>query len=173
MSDEAILSVENLAVELPAGADRLFAVEGVSFEIRAGETLAIVGESGSGKSMSANAVMGLLPPGTRVAQGIAKLDGVDLFHLDEAGMRAIRGRRIGMIFQEPMTALDPLMRVGDQIAEVIRAHGKASGEGLEKAVEDALASARISDIRRVAGSYPHQLSGGLRQRALIAMALAC
>jgi len=172
MSDEAILSVENLAVELPVGADRLFAVEGVSFEIRAGETLAIVGESGSGKSMSANAVMGLLPPGTRVAQGIAKLDGVDLFHLDEAGMREIRGRRIGMIFQEPMTALDPLMRVGDQIAEVFEAHGLLTTAERRARALALLTEVGIPEPERAIHAYPFQLSGGQRQRVMIAMALA-
>ncbi len=123
MSEQPILSVSGLAIQLPAGADRLYAVEHVSFDIHRGETLAIVGESGSGKSMSANAVMGLLPPVTRVAQGQALLEGEDVLRLDPAAMRAIRGRRIGMIFQEPMTALDPLMRVGEQIAEVFEAHG--------------------------------------------------
>ena len=172
MSDEVVLNVENLAVELPAGADRLFAVEGVSFEIRAGETLAIVGESGSGKSMSANAVMGLLPPGTRVAQGIAKLDGVDLLRLDEAGFRAIRGRRIGMIFQEPMTALDPLMRVGDQITEVFEAHGALTPAERRARALALLAEVGLPDPERTVHAYPFQLSGGQRQRVMIAMALA-
>ncbi len=172
MTNAPVLSVENLAVELPAGADRLFAVEGVSFRIFPGETLAIVGESGSGKSMSANAVMGLLPPGTRVAQGMATLDGVDLFRLDETELRKIRGRRIGMIFQEPMTALDPLMRVGDQIAEVFEAHGVLTPAERRARALELLTEVQIPDPERAIHAYPFQLSGGQRQRVMIAMALA-
>ncbi|NLH81709.1 MAG: ABC transporter ATP-binding protein [Phyllobacteriaceae bacterium] len=169
---DPILHIENLAIELPAGADRLFAAEGVSFEIFPGETVAIVGESGSGKSMSANAVMGLLPPGTRVAQGLATLEGVDLFRLDEAGLRAIRGRRIGMIFQEPMTALDPLMRVGEQIAEVFEAHGVFTPAERRARALELLTEVGLPEPERAIHAYPFQLSGGQRQRVMIAMALA-
>ncbi len=169
---DPILHIENLAIELPAGADRLFAVEGVSFEIFPGETVAIVGESGSGKSMSANAVMGLLPPGTRVAQGLATLEGVDLFRLDEAGLRAVRGRRIGMIFQEPMTALDPLMRIGEQIAEVFEAHGQLTPAERRIRALELLTEVGLPEPERAIHAYPFQLSGGQRQRVMIAMALA-
>ncbi|WP_051356490.1 ABC transporter ATP-binding protein [Azorhizobium doebereinerae] len=169
---EPVLSVANLAIELPAGADRLYAVEHVSFDIHRGETLAIVGESGSGKSMSANAVMGLLPPGTRAAQGTAKLDGIDLLRLDAEAMRAIRGRRIGMIFQEPMTALDPLMRIGDQIAEVFEAHGLLAPAERRARALALLTEVGIPEPERAIHAYPFQLSGGQRQRVVIAMALA-
>ncbi|BAF88046.1 ABC transporter ATP-binding protein [Azorhizobium caulinodans ORS 571] len=172
MSEQPILSVSGLAIQLPAGADRLYAVEHVSFDIHRGETLAIVGESGSGKSMSANAVMGLLPPGTRVAQGQALLEGEDVLRLDPAAMRAIRGRRIGMIFQEPMTALDPLMRVGEQIAEVFEAHGLYSTAERRARALALLTEVGIPEPERAIHAYPFQLSGGQRQRVMIAMALA-
>jgi len=169
-----LLDVGGLSTELRTRKGVVHALDNVGFVVRRGEAIAIVGESGCGKSMTARSIMRVLPRSTdRVASGHVRFAGRDLLSLSESGMRKVRGADIAMIFQDPMSYLDPLMRVGDQIAEVIRAHGKASGEGLKKAVEDALASARISDIRRVAGSYPHQLSGGLRQRALIAMALAC
>ncbi len=167
-----VLSVSGLAIALPPGADRLYAVEHVAFDIHRGETLAIVGESGSGKSMSANAVMGLLPPGTRVAQGSAKLDGIDLFQLDADAMRAVRGKRIGMIFQEPMTALDPLMRVGDQIAEVFEAHGLLTPPERRARALALLTEVGIPEPERAIHAYPFQLSGGQRQRVVIAMALA-
>jgi len=171
-TNEPVLGVHDLAVALPAGADRPFAVEKVSFDIGRGETVAIVGESGSGKSMSANAVMGLLPHGTRLAQGRALIDGIDLFRLDEAGLRAMRGRRIGMIFQEPMTALDPLMRVGAQIAEVFEAHGVLTPAERRARALALLHEVGIPEPERAIHAYPFQLSGGQRQRVMIAMALA-
>ncbi len=167
-----VLTVADLAVELPEGADRPFAVEGVSFAIGKGETLAIVGESGSGKSMSANAVMGLLPPGTRLAQGRALIDDIDLFQLDATALRALRGRRIGMIFQEPMTALNPLMRIGDQIAEVFEAHGVMTPPQRRVRALALLGEVGIPEPERAIHAYPFQLSGGQRQRVMIAMALA-
>ncbi|GGF70620.1 ABC transporter ATP-binding protein [Azorhizobium oxalatiphilum] len=170
--DIPVLAVEKLAIALPAGADRLYAVEHVSFEIRRGETLAIVGESGSGKSMSANAVMGLLPPATRVAEGAALLEGTDLLKLDAEAMRGIRGRRIGMIFQEPMTALDPLMRIGAQIAEVFEAHGLLTPPERRARALALLEEVGIPEPERAIHAYPFQLSGGQRQRVVIAMALA-
>ena len=172
MSDQPILSVRDLAIELPAGADRPFAVEAVSFDIGRGETLAIVGESGSGKSMSANAVMGLLPHGTRLAQGRALIDGIDLFRLDAEALRAMRGRRIGMIFQEPMTALDPLMRVGAQIAEVFEAPGVRTPPERRARALALLGEVGLPDPEQAIQAYPFQLSGGQRQRVMIAMALA-
>jgi ABC-type glutathione transport system ATPase component len=163
-----LLSVEALSVALPSGADRAFAVEDVSFSLAAGEILCIVGESGSGKSVSAGAIMGLLPPALRVAQGRIGFEGQDLLLAGPARMRALRGARLGMIFQEPMTALNPLMRVGDQIAEVLQVHGQRVGAR----VTDLLAAVNLPDPARMLRSYPHRLSGGQRQRVMIAMALA-
>ena len=149
------------------------AVIDVSLSIPAGSTLAIVGESGSGKSMSANAAMGLLPETVRLVGGRILLGGTDLLTLDEAELYAVRGRRIEMIFQEPMTALNPVMRVGDQIAEALTAHGLESRADARARAVELLAAVGITDPSRRARDYPHQLSGGMRQRVLIAMALGC
>jgi peptide/nickel transport system ATP-binding protein len=148
-------------------------VEGLSFDLRRGETLAIAGESGSGKSITSLAIMGLLPPpAVRLTGGGVLLRGTDLASLPEAQMRAVRGDRIAMIFQEPMTSLNPVMTVGAQLAEAIRAHepvGRAEARG--RAL-DALRAVRLSQPERRMGQYPHELSGGMRQRVMIAMALA-
>jgi peptide/nickel transport system ATP-binding protein len=164
----SLLAIDGLSVTLPAGADRHYAVEDVSFSVDRGEILCVVGESGSGKSVSTGAIMGLLPPGLR-ASGKIGFEGRDLLRLDAAAMRAMRGARIGMIFQEPMTALNPLMRVGDQIAEVMQVHGRGAGGAR---VQELLAAVNLPDPPRLARSYPHLLSGGQRQRVMIAMALA-
>ncbi len=169
---EAILSIDDLTIDLPAGADRPHAVENVSFDLNKGEILCVVGESGSGKSMTANALMGLLPDGVTVGKGRAMFDGVDVLTLSEVRKQAMRGARIGMIFQEPMTALNPLMRIGDQIAEVFAAHDLYS-----KAERRARALALVKEVGlpdpdKIIRAYPFQLSGGQRQRAMIAMALA-
>ncbi len=165
----SLLSVDNLTIALPPGSDRPHAVSGVSFTLDPGEILCIVGESGSGKSVSASAIMGLLPPALRRLGGGITFEGRDLFRLSPAEMRGLRGARIGMIFQEPMTALNPLMRVGDQIAEVLAVHG---ARGAQERVPDLLAAVNLPDPGRLARSYPHTLSGGQRQRVMIAMALA-
>lgn len=171
---ETLLSVAGLSTELRTRKGTVHALHNVGFTVRPGEAIAIVGESGCGKSMTARSIMRVLPrPIDKVTSGHVRFGGTDLLTLSEAAMRRMRGASIAMIFQDPMSHLDPLMRIGDQISEVLRAHKKLSGEALQAAVRDALASAQIPDIERVAGSYPHQLSGGLRQRALIAMALAC
>ncbi|MCY0385727.1 ABC transporter ATP-binding protein [Robbsia sp. Bb-Pol-6] len=168
-----ILEIDGLDIRLPPGADRALAVRGVSLCLRAGETLCIVGESGSGKSMIANAVMGLLPtPRVAPVAGRILFEGVDLLALDEARMRTLRGRRIGMIFQEPMTALNPLMRIGEQIGEVFDAH--ASGFGADekrRRIVAALADVGLPEPERLIDSYPFRLSGGQRQRVMIACAL--
>jgi peptide/nickel transport system ATP-binding protein len=166
----SLLSVENLSVRLPSGGDRTHAVKDVSFTLDPGEILCIVGESGSGKSISAAAIMGLLPPALTLDGGRIVFDGTDLARQSPAAMRALRGARIGMIFQEPMTALNPLMRVGDQVAEVLQVHGRG-GEAAAR-VESLLASVNLPDPARIARSYPFRLSGGQRQRVMIAMALA-
>jgi peptide/nickel transport system ATP-binding protein len=167
-----VLAIDRLTLALPALADRPYAVEDVSLAIGRGETLCVVGESGSGKSMIAHAVMGLLPKAVKPAAGAIHLAGCDLLVLDETGMQDVRGREIGMIFQEPMTSLNPVMRVVDQIVETFEAHrlyGKAGR--YERAVE-LLTEVGLPDPARLAKAYPHELSGGQRQRVMIAMALA-
>ncbi|WP_108662910.1 ABC transporter ATP-binding protein [Acuticoccus kandeliae] len=168
----SILSVEDLSIALPKGADRALAVKGVSFTIEAGEILCVVGESGSGKSMAANAIMGLLPDMVRVTGGRAVFEGVDLLTLPEAKRQALRGDRIAMIFQEPMTALNPLMRIGDQIAEVFDAHGKLGPRARRERAVALATEVGLPDPEAIVRAYPFQLSGGQRQRAMIAMALA-
>lgn len=166
------LLIENLTIDLPPGSDRPHAVENIDLALAPGRTLCIVGESGSGKSMSANAVMGLLPPGVTVGAGRILLDGRDITHLDDAAMQDVRGAEVAMIFQEPMTALNPLMRVGDQIAEVFEAHGRLSPKERQARTLELLEEVGIPDPKRARRAYPFQLSGGQRQRVVIAMALA-
>ena len=158
--------------DVPEGVVR--AVNGVSFDVRCGETLAVVGESGSGKTVTALSILGLLPmPPARVEAGRIRFGERDLLTLSESAMRDVRGNSISMIFQEPMTSLDPLMTVGRQIAESIEIHqGLPRSEALAAAVA-ALALVRVPEPARRARQYPFQLSGGLRQRVMIAMAMAC
>jgi len=150
------------------------AVDGVSFAVHPGETLAVVGESGCGKSVTALSILRLIasPPG-RIVSGTLLFEGKDLLGMDEAGMRALRGNEISMIFQEPMTSLNPVLTVGRQIAEALRVHrGLAGAQALAGAI-GMLRQVDIPEPERRAGEYPHQLSGGMRQRVMIAMALAC
>ena len=167
-----VLNVENLTVQLPAGADRLNAVEDVSFSVAPGEIVCVVGESGSGKSVTAHSIMGLLPRRQfTIASGRVLLEGDELLTKSAAEMRAIRGDRISMIFQEPMTALNPVMKVGDQIAEVLDIHTDLNeGERRARALE-VMEAVRLPDPERMIDAYPHQLSGGQRQRIMIAAAL--
>ena len=167
-----VLSIETLTLALPALADRPHAVADVSLRIGPGETLCVVGESGSGKSMIAHAVMGLLPKAVRPAGGAIRLAGRDLLQLDEAAMQDLRGREVGMIFQEPMTSLNPVMRVADQIVETFEAHGLHSRSERQRRAVELLAEVGLPDPPRLARAYPHELSGGQRQRVMIAMALA-
>jgi peptide/nickel transport system ATP-binding protein len=172
--DETVLDVKNLQTVFFTNSGLFKAVDQVSFTVRRGETLAIVGESGCGKSVTALSIMRLVPdPPGRVVGGTVTLEGTDLLGLDEAEMRRIRGNRISMIFQEPMTSLNPVMRIGDQITEVIRLHQDVTAKEAWKQAVDMLRLVRISEPERRAQEYPHQLSGGMRQRAMIAMALAC
>jgi oligopeptide/dipeptide ABC transporter ATP-binding protein len=164
-----LLSVKGLAVAF--GPMRV--LEDVSFDIAEGEVLGVVGESGSGKSMTALAIMGLLPEGGRIAAGSIAFEGQDITHLQERDMQRLRGARMAMIFQEPMASLNPVLTIGEQIAEVLRRHrglnrraAHAEAIALLKLVEIAAAERRVDE-------YPHQLSGGMRQRAMIAIALAC
>ncbi|MHB2167620.1 ABC transporter ATP-binding protein [Alsobacter sp. R-9] len=171
---EPLLSVRNLGVVFRSDEGQVTAVDDVSFDIAPGEVLGLVGESGSGKSVTALAVMGLLPKtGAKVTSGTITFAGENLLALPERRMRAIRGRRIGMIFQEPMTSLNPVFPVGDQIIETIVHHeGLGRAAARERAV-DMLARVGIPSPRRRLDDYPHQMSGGMRQRVMIAMALAC
>ncbi|MCF6110379.1 ABC transporter ATP-binding protein [Mesorhizobium muleiense] len=169
---DPVLSIKNLRIVLPEGADRDFAVDDVSFDLHAGEVLCIVGESGSGKSMSANAAMGLLPDLVRPVAGSIRFGETDLLTLSDVQLRDLRGRKLAMIFQEPMSALNPLMRVEDQIAEVFEAHDLLTpGERSARAIA-LLSEVGIPDPEKAARAYPFQLSGGQRQRVMIAMALA-
>jgi peptide/nickel transport system ATP-binding protein len=167
-----LLSIRNLSVRLPGTGERSHAVKGVSFDLLRGEILCIVGESGSGKSISANAIMGLLPSYLRPEQGEILFDGQDLLKQSETELLSLRGRRIGMIFQEPMSALNPTMRVGQQIAEVMDTHNAYPGAQRQQRVLELLELVGLPDPRTLQHSYPFRLSGGQRQRVMIAMALA-
>ena len=170
---ETILTVTDLNISLPATADRAFAVENAAFSLKKGEVLCVIGESGSGKSMIANAIMGLLPrPAVNISKGAIRFDDIDLTRLDDAGFRALRAARIGMIFQEPMNALNPVMRIGDQMMEVYEAHNLfTKAERRERSLQ-LLRDVEMPDPEGVFDTYPFRLSGGQRQRVMIAMALA-
>ncbi len=174
VSDETVLQLDNLQTHFftPDGVVR--AVDGVSYRVRKGETLGVVGESGCGKSVTALSILRLVadPPG-RIIGGEIRFEGRNLLDLDEAAMEDIRGNRISMIFQEPMTSLNPLMTIGKQVSEAIALHQGLTGkQAMERAVE-MLRSVAIPEPERRVHAYPHQLSGGMRQRAMIAMALSC
>ncbi len=169
----ALLQIEDLATHIRLHRGEVVAVDRVSLQIQSGETVGLVGESGCGKTMLALSVMRLLPPGGLFAAGRIEYQGVDLIRLPERRMRAIRGSEIAMVFQDPSAALNPTMAVGDQVAEGASVHFHVPRkEALERAVE-ALAKVGVSGAAEVASRYPHQLSGGLRQRVLIAMATVC
>jgi len=168
----AILSLEAVSVRLPKNADRPHAMSEVSLALHANEILCVVGESGSGKSMTANSVMRLLPPGVFIDGGRILFEGRDLASLGEAEMRKVRGAGIAMIFQEPMTALNPLRTIGDQIGEMFQLHTDLGKAEIAAKVQELLEEVRIPEPKAAAKAYPHELSGGQRQRAMIAMALA-
>lgn len=167
-----LLRIENLTVDLPAGADRPHALKGLTLAVNLGEIVCVVGESGSGKSLTAGTILGLLPQGVHASAGRVLWEGQDLLKLAPDALRRLRGQRIGMIFQEPMTALNPLRTIGDQIAEVFRTHTRLSRAVIRQRTLDLLESVRLPDPVQALGAYPHELSGGQRQRAMIAMALA-
>jgi peptide/nickel transport system ATP-binding protein len=170
---DPVLDIRDLHVALPAWSDRRHAVKGVSLQVNPREILCIVGESGSGKSMMGKAIMGLLPaPHVLADRGQILFEGRDLLTLGAEQMRAIRGGRIAMIFQEPMTALNPLMPVGRQIDEVLEVHTELDASARAARVRALIEDVYLPDPDRMVGSYPHQLSGGQRQRIVIAMALA-
>lgn len=168
-----LLSIRDLHIVLPSGAEREFAVEELNLDLAKGETLCIVGESGSGKSLTARAVMGLLPaPHVRVEKGEINFDGEDIVKISYDRLREIRGSEISMIFQEPMTALNPVMTIGKQIDEVFRFHvNMSSKERVQRSIK-LLEDVHLPDPEKLISAYPHELSGGQRQRAMIAMALA-
>ena len=168
----SVLSVQELNVALPAGGDRPEAVSGVSFEVNKEEIVCLVGESGSGKSVIAQAVMGLLPKTLRVTGGSIVLEGESLLAAGERRLRELRGARMSMIFQEPMTALNPVMRCGDQIDEVLSIHTSLDRTERHRKAQNLLSEVALPEPGRILDSYPHQLSGGQRQRIMIAMALA-
>jgi len=171
MSD-LLLDVEGLSTWFETGAGTVRAVDEVSFQIRRGETFALLGESGCGKSMTSLSIMRLVPqPAGRIVAGSVRLDGTDLMAMPEAAMRRVRGGRVAMIFQEPMTSLNPVLTVGDQIAESVRRHIGLRGAALRARVLELLEAVGIADPGQRYGEFPHQLSGGMKQRVMIAMAL--
>ena len=171
---EPVLRVEDLRTEFRIRAEWYPAVDGISFSLDRNETLALVGESGCGKSVTALSIMGLIPPKQgRVAAGRILLDGTDLRTLDEAELEPVRGDRIAMIFQEPMTSLNPVMSIGAQVAEALRVHRRLSRADAEAKALAVLDEVKIPSARQRFHDYPHQFSGGMRQRVMIAMALAC
>jgi len=167
-----LLDVQHLTVAFERPGSALKAVDDLSFSIQPGETLGLVGESGSGKSVTALAILRLLQPPGKVTAGRVLFEGRDLLQLPESEMRSVRGGRISLIFQEPMTALNPTMRVGDQIGEALTSHAVGKDQARQRVVE-LLDAVRIPDAARRAQDYPHQLSGGMRQRVMIAIAVAC
>ncbi|MGC8481868.1 MAG: ABC transporter ATP-binding protein, partial [Acidimicrobiales bacterium] len=169
----SLLEIVDLKTNIKLRKTEVHAVDGVSFSIEEGETVGLVGESGCGKTMTGMSIMRLLPPGGYIGGGSINFNGRDLAHLDDKELRKIRGNDIGMIFQDPMTSLNPCMTIGEQIAEAVRLHkGANKKEGLDRAAE-VLALVGMPNPRERLNYYPHQLSGGLRQRVMIAMALSC
>ncbi len=169
-----LLEVRNLVTEFDTDDGIARAVDGVSFSLDVGRTLGVVGESGCGKSVTALSILRLVPtPPGRIAGGEILYEGKDLLRLTEAEMRHIRGNEIAMIFQEPMTSLNPVFTIGDQIGEAIRLHQKTDRQETRRRVIEMLRLVEISEPERRADEYPHQLSGGMRQRVMIAMALSC
>ncbi|MEO8300248.1 MAG: ABC transporter ATP-binding protein [Rhizomicrobium sp.] len=167
-----LVSIQNLIVALPPGADRAKAVDNVSLDVGRNEIVCIVGESGSGKSLTAHAIMGLLPRGVTAAGGKIVFDGVDLLKEPPAAMRKRRGRDIAMIFQDPMAALNPVVAIGKQVTEQIRAHRAISEHQARQQAGELLGQMGLKDVASLLKAYPHQLSGGQRQRVMIAMALS-
>jgi oligopeptide/dipeptide ABC transporter ATP-binding protein len=169
---QALLTVDDLTIEFDFGGRRVCAVDSVSFSLGSGETLGIVGESGSGKSLTLLSILGILPPGAGVARGNAWFGGRDILALQGEELRQLRGNDVAMIFQDPMTTLNPLFRVGDQIAEAICAHRRVRRSAARQRAVELLEMVGVPDPQRRARLYPHEFSGGMRQRVVIAMAIA-
>jgi peptide/nickel transport system ATP-binding protein len=170
-TNASVLSVRDLAIALPPGADRAHAVEHISFDVPPGKIVCLLGESGSGKSVIANAVMGLLPPGLAPVRGAIELQGENLLAAPQARLRALRGPSMAMVFQEPMTALNPVMTCGAQVDEMLAQHVRMGAAERRRKILAIMARVRLPEPERIYASYPHQLSGGQRQRIVIAMAL--
>jgi len=168
---EPVLSVRNLKVGFPTRRGTFTAVDGVSFDIAAGEVLGVVGESGAGKSITGAAIIGLIEPPGRILGGEVNLDGQRIDTLPAEAMRKLRGRRVGMVFQDPLTSLNPLYRIGDQIVETIRTHAGISAADARKRAVALLQEAGIQGAEARLDSYPHEFSGGMRQRVVLALAL--
>jgi oligopeptide/dipeptide ABC transporter ATP-binding protein len=168
-----ILAIKGLEIELQKKRRFVSPVRGAAFSVRPGESVCLVGESGSGKTVTALAIMGLLPPSFRIRSGSIWFDGLELTRLSRAELNSIRGRRLSMVFQEPMTALNPVFTIGSQIKEGIGAHERLASKELNRRALDMLERVGMPDPQTALNAYPHELSGGLRQRAMIAMALAC
>ena len=168
----SLLTVNGLSTEIRGRTESSLAVRDISFQVERGETLALVGESGSGKSITALSIARLLPPAARVSAGEIKLAGRDLMQISEREMRDVRGSQIAMIFQEPMNSLNPVLTIGDQISESVRRHQKMGRLAARQQSIDLLAAVGLPAPQRNIDEYPHQLSGGMRQRVMIAIALA-
>ncbi|WP_426139085.1 dipeptide ABC transporter ATP-binding protein [Pseudomonas sp. DWP3-1-2] len=176
MSDQlspAVLSVQRLSIDIGHGANPRRVVDDLSFTLRAGQTVCIAGESGSGKSLSSLAIMGLLPKAAKVPSGAIIFDNRDLITLPERALQRLRGKQIGMIFQEPMTSLNPLMTVGQQMDETLRRHEPLDRQASRRRAREMLDSVRMPQVEKRLTQYPHELSGGMRQRVMIAMAMLC
>ena len=169
---DSILDVRNLRVEFPTRRGTLVAVNDVSFSLGRGEVLGVVGESGAGKSITGNAIIGLIEPPGRIAGGEVRLTGQRIDNLDDEALRRIRGSRIGMVFQDPLTSLDPLYRIGEQLIETIETHTDKRGAAARKRAIELLADVGIPAPETRVDNYPHQFSGGMRQRVVVALALA-
>jgi oligopeptide transport system ATP-binding protein len=171
-TDKPLFSIEGLRVEFETQAGRVPAVQDVSFEVRRGETIGLVGESGSGKSQTLMAALGLLPSNGR-ASGSARYDGQELIGLGTEALNRLRGSHIGTVFQDPMSALTPHLRIETQLAETLKAHTAMDASSAKRRAMETLAAVQIGDAARVMRSYPHELSGGMRQRVMLAIALIC
>src|SRR5699024_5592971 len=170
---EPLLDIENLKTYFTGKKEVVPAVDGVDLQIKKGETVALVGESGSGKSMTSLSIMGLVPPGGKIVDGSIKLEGKELTNLSEAELSKIRGKDISMIFQEPMTSLNPVLTIGEQITEVITYHQNLSKTKARDVAVELLETVGFSRAKEILDDYPHRLSGGMRQRVMIAIAMSC
>ncbi len=170
---QPILQIENLHIEFKTDRGRLRAINGISLEVQPGQIFGIVGETGCGKTITGLSVMRLLPKSARISEGRIRVDGIDMLKLSERELRDLRGGRIAMIFQDPTASLNPVFTIGEQMVRVIRTHSRRSKRAARQEAGSMLSAVGLPDVERIMKSYPHQLSGGMIQRAMIAMALSC